>query len=113
MAKVGYTPGPWMLEEGTTTVWGRCDHEANSSHGMGYVIAEFRVTPAGRWASGPNYDEGEANARLASFSPQLLTAGKHLVVKLAETYKAAGLDPKECQAIRDFMALAAKAEPSP
>lgn len=29
-------------------------------------------------------------------------AGKHLAVKLAETYRAAGVNPGECQAIRDF-----------
>lgn len=29
-------------------------------------------------------------------------AGKHLAVKLAETYRAAGMNPGECQASRDF-----------
>jgi hypothetical protein len=41
---------------------------------------------------------------------ELLLAGKHLAVKLAETYRAAGINPKDCQAIRDWFAAVNKAE---
>jgi hypothetical protein len=52
----------------------------------------------------------EANARLISAAPDMLAAGKHLAVKLAEVYRAAGQSPKDCQAICDWMAAVAKAE---
>lgn len=38
----------------------------------------------------------------------LASAGKHLAVKLAETYRAAGIRPADCQALRDWMAAIAK-----
>lgn len=34
----------------------------------------------------------------------LLIAGKHVAVKLAEVYRAAGQAPGSCQALRDFSA---------
>ncbi len=40
----------------------------------------------------------------------LIQSGKHLAVKLAEVYRAAGQKPADCQAIRDWMAALAKAE---
>lgn len=40
----------------------------------------------------------------------LVAAGKHLAVKLAEVYRAAGQKPANCQAIRDWMAALVKAE---
>ena len=58
------TPRPWRVEEGTALIWGRCDHEDNSSHGMGYPVTECLVIPCSKWAAGPSYDEGEANAAL-------------------------------------------------
>lgn len=43
-------------------------------------------------------------------SPDLLAAGKHLAVKLAEIYKAHGLKVSDCQAMREWMRAAAKAD---
>jgi hypothetical protein len=48
--------------------------------------------------------------RLAYANTALTSAGKHLAVKLAEVYRAAGRSPAECQAIRDWMAALAAAE---
>ena len=48
--------------------------------------------------------------RLAYEKSALAIAGKHLAVKLAEVYRAAGQKPADCQAIRDWMAALAKAE---
>jgi hypothetical protein len=40
----------------------------------------------------------------------LIIAGKHLFVKLSEIYRAAGINPKDCQALRDWFAAVNKAE---
>ncbi|HEV7258971.1 MAG TPA: hypothetical protein VGN82_14415 [Bosea sp. (in: a-proteobacteria)] len=48
--------------------------------------------------------------RLSFEKMTLALAGKHLAVKLAEVYRAAGANPAECQAIRDWVAALAKAE---
>lgn len=69
--KQGFTPGPWRLEQDTTVVWGCCNANDQSNYGMGYPVAECRITPAGRWAKGPWADEGVANARLIAVSPAL------------------------------------------
>jgi hypothetical protein len=54
--------------------------------------------------------EYECFARLIAASPDLLLHGKHLAVKLAEVYRASGINPADCQAIRDWMAIVAKIE---
>lgn len=70
-----HTNGPWRVETGTTLIWGACDQFDASSFGMGYPIAEARISPSNqRWAKGPNEDEGEANARLIAAAPDLLEA---------------------------------------
>lgn len=74
-----HTPGPWRVEQETTGIWGACDPSDNSTRGMGYPIAECRTTPSGRWASGPDYDEAEANARLIAAAPDLLAALEHIL----------------------------------
>lgn len=43
----------------------------------------------------------------------LIAAGKHLAVKLADVYRAARVDPKDCQAIRDWMAALKKTGAQP
>jgi hypothetical protein len=67
-----HTPGPWRVEQDTTQIWGACDPSDNSTRGMGYPIAECRTTRAGNWATGPDCDEAEANARLIAAAPDLL-----------------------------------------
>lgn len=69
-----HTPGPWRIEEGTTLVWGHCDADDLSNRGMGYPIAEARITPISLWAKGPDADAGEANARLIAAAPDLMDA---------------------------------------
>ncbi len=70
-----HTPGPWRIEEGTTLVWGHCNSDDLSDRGMGYPIAEARITPISNWALGrPDADAGEANARLIAAAPDLMEA---------------------------------------
>lgn len=60
-----HTPTPWRVEQDTTLIWGACNEDDNSSYGLGYPVAECRITPMNMsWAKGPNADEGEANAEL-------------------------------------------------
>jgi hypothetical protein len=53
---------------------------------------------------------GTESARLLAAAPDLIQAGKHLAIKLAEVYRAAGQSPADCQAMRDWMKAIAKAE---
>lgn len=77
---VTHTPRPWRVEEGTALVWGDCNPDDTSSYGMGYPVAECRVTPCASWAKGPRrYEEGEANARLIAAAPDLLEALSELL----------------------------------
>lgn len=70
-----HTPGPWRVEEGTTLIWGECNPDDLTTYGMGYPIAECRLTPAASWAKGPRkYEEAEANARLIAAAPDMLKA---------------------------------------
>lgn len=67
-----HTPGPWRVEEGTTLIWGDCNPDDTTTYGMGYPIAECRMTPSASWAKGPKkYEEAEANARLIAAAPDL------------------------------------------
>jgi hypothetical protein len=59
---------------------------------------------------GITVEERDANARLIAAAPDMLQKGKHLAVKLAEVYRAAGQSPKDCQAIREWMEAVANAE---
>ena len=74
MTEPKFTPGPWRIESGTTLLWGACSEDDLSSYGMGYPIAECRITPISKWPKGPNYDEGIANARLISAAPDMFEA---------------------------------------
>lgn len=75
MSQSKHTPGPWRLEQDTTLVWGACDPDDSSDRGMGYPIAECRISPTSHlWAKEPKLDEGEANARLIAAAPKLKDA---------------------------------------
>ena len=74
-----HTEGEWRVEAGTTLVWGACNADDPSTRGMGYPIAECRITPAGRWAEGPDASEGEANARLIAAALDMLAAGRRVL----------------------------------
>jgi hypothetical protein len=78
MSTAKHTPGPWRVEENTTLIWGKCNPNDQTSWGMGYPIAECRITPISQssWATGPNEDEGEANACLIAAAPDMLDALK-------------------------------------
>ncbi|UDF29366.1 UNVERIFIED_ORG: hypothetical protein LHK14_17910 [Roseateles sp. XES5] len=92
------TPGPWHVNGDTFDVV----HQPTSFAGDRRIVA--------RCATG---DGAMANALLIAAAPDLLQAGKHLTVKLAEVYWAAGQRAGDCQAIRDWMAAVAKAESKP
>lgn len=81
-----FTPGPWRVEYGTTLVWGNCDSEDQSSSGMGYPVAEARITPAGSWTKRPDVIEGDANAHLIAAAPELYEALKAARFYLSHTY---------------------------
>lgn len=62
---IAHTPTPWRVEQDTTLIWGACNPDDMSNYGMGYPVAECRITPISmHWAKGPNADQGEANAEL-------------------------------------------------
>jgi hypothetical protein len=78
-----FTAGTWRVEQDTTLVWGNCDADDSSNYGMGYPIAECRITPANpRWAKGPDHNEGEANARLIASAPELYEALDDMLIEL-------------------------------
>lgn len=78
-----WTPGPWRVEQDTTLIWGACNPDDRTTWGMGYPIAECRITPAQWKAKRPDADEGEANAHLISAAPDMYEALK-LAVDLVE-----------------------------
>ena len=51
---------------------------------------------------------GAVIEKLEASQSEIVTAGKHLAVKLAEVYRAAGQKPADCQAIRDWMTAVSK-----
>jgi hypothetical protein len=93
------TPGPWK--------W-RADYKGLDGPGGSVIIQHYDYEGMhvpiwdGEWAV--------ANARLIEASPDLLLNGKHLAVKLAEVYRASGVNPAKCQAICDWMATVDKVE---
>jgi hypothetical protein len=96
-----YTPGRWIIR---TAANGDC---GISAEGTGVFIEAFaEIRHSGENAR----EESLANALLVAAAPELLAKGKHLAVKLAEVYRAAGQSPKECQAIREWMEAVMKAE---
>ncbi len=105
---IKHTPGPWSLsnepfeKSDNGVLQGHVTVDAPSHGALAQVVwkmADAQTSP-----------ECEANARLIAAAPDLLTKGKHLAVKLAEVYRAAGQSPKDCQAIREWMETVAKAE---
>lgn len=99
-----HTPGPWTVRP---SLDGSGDVGITAA-GLPNVLAEcFFAIRSGKERA---YDEASANAHLISAAPDLLQAGKHLAVKLAEAYRIAKVDPAKCQAIADFMAAVAKSE---
>ena len=78
MTDAKHTPGPWRVEDGTTLIWGHCNPDDVSSRGMGYPVAEARISPSRSWANGPDVWSGEANARLIAAAPDLLKALEEL-----------------------------------
>lgn len=93
-----HSPGPWTVEDDEQYPW---------------IKGPAMRLSWPRYASGlspAQYRQREIDARLIAAAPELLVTGKRLMLKLCEVYRAAGLDPKGCQAVRDFMAAAEKAE---
>lgn len=84
MSELKHTPGPWRVEEGTTLIWGNCNQDDQTNYGLGYPIAECRLTPTASWAKGPStYEEADANACLIAAAPEMLEALKSLVDDLS------------------------------
>jgi hypothetical protein len=107
MSETSHTPGPWVA-----VLNGGDDEDTRDLLVGKYGRSGFTVIAdcRSRWVADDVGGDEEANAYLIAAAPDMLLAGKHLAVKLAECYRAAGVDPKECQAIRDWMTIAAKAE---
>lgn len=55
-------------------------------------------------AKAKDYARRETQEEEAQKHSCVINAGKHLAVKLAEVYRAAGQRPSDCQAIRDWIA---------
>lgn len=114
MSETKHTPGPWRVEEGTTLIWGDCNQDDTSSYGMGYPIAECRLTPSGSWAKGPKtYGEAEANAHLISAAPDLLEALESLIIKyvrLVNSGDAGFWNPEDDKEVIAARAAIAKVE---
>lgn len=70
----GVTAGPWRVEHETTLIWGHCDKDDSTYRGMGYPVAECRISPVSSWAHGPDADAGETNARFIAASRELVPA---------------------------------------
>ncbi|UXO93966.1 hypothetical protein Pan3_44 [Pseudanabaena phage Pan3] len=100
-----HTPEPWRVEEGTTLIWGACNPDDRTTYGMGYDIAQCRITPSLLKGRAPWVDEGKANARRivaainatagiptealeAGVVRELVEAARELLAAKASTYKA-------------------------
>lgn len=70
----GVTAGPWRVEHETTLIWGHCDKDDSTYRGMGYPVAECRISPVSSWAHGPDADAGETNARFIAAARELVPA---------------------------------------
>jgi len=111
----GHTKGPWRVEEGTTLVWGACNPDDLTNYGMGYPVAECRITPISSWAKGPDSDEGEANARLIAAAPDMINELRQCAVELEEAANVLrptlpSLSSIYASAAKRTIALIAKAE---
>lgn len=90
MTDTKHTPTPWRVEGGTTLIWGDCDTNDLSDYGMGYPIAECRVSPISTsiWCKAPYADEGDANAshivKCVNMHDELVEALKEASVYLPE-----------------------------
>ncbi len=106
MSKEAFTPGPWRVEYETTLVWGNCDQEDTSSCGMGYPIAEARITPSGYWAKKPDCFEGEANAHLIAAAPELYEAVLKALSYIENTERLWGITLSSGDELRAVLAKA-------
>ncbi|MGU3661077.1 hypothetical protein [Methylobacterium fujisawaense] len=102
MAFAQHTPGPWQIE-------GRFQPPGSANWGF-IITAGTNDRQDGPAARVGDLMVSEADALLIAAAPDLLQAGKHLAVKLAEAYRIAKCDPAKCQAIADFMAAVANVE---
>lgn len=87
-----HTAGPWWTDEN------------------GHIVCYPKGMQVGVLSKQLPEGELEANHNLIVAAPELLLAGKHLFVKLAEIYQATGQKMSDCQALRDWLAAIAKAE---
>lgn len=65
--------------------------------------AIYAESASGVYVGPARKEVNEARAAIEFEIERLTVAGKHLAVKLAEVYRAAGQKPGDCQAIRDWM----------
>src|SRR5690606_36746715 len=100
----------WRVEDGTTLIWGDYNPDDETNYGMGYPIAECRLTPSASWAIGPRtYEEAEAIARLIAAPPDMLEALRSAVASL-EQLVAIDCIPANNKGLREARAAIAKAE---
>ena len=78
------TKGPWRVESETTLIWGNCNPDDQTNNGMGFPVAEARITPCGLWTKRPDSDEGEANSALIAMAPDLAAEVIRLTALVAD-----------------------------
>jgi hypothetical protein len=106
MSETKHTAGPWTVGELIANDGGIAVLSDD-----GRVCLVDAVSPVKRGQGWTHQDaDRDANARLIAAAPDLASAGKHLAVKLAEAYRAAGIKMTECQALRDWVKVITKAE---
>lgn len=106
MSEMKHTPGPWRVEEGTTLIWGDCNPDDTTTFGLGYPIAECKITPSASWAKGPRkYEEAEANAHLIAAAPELFESLKYMVAVFDQRFDT----PEEANAINTAINVLATA----
>lgn len=92
------TPAPWSV------------HPVDETRVIAVASRDEVAVVSGDYSDRDDALRMAADARLIAAAPDMLQAGKHLAVKLAEVYRAAGQSPGSCQALRDWMDAASRAE---
>jgi hypothetical protein len=92
-AETKHTPGPWVVEKGTTVIWSRNAYDEGTNN-VGCIVARA-AQPVSWKGSRPTADEQDANARLIAAAPDLFEAlEEYLAADDAMAAFLLGADPK-------------------